>query len=306
MRIAVLLSSIVVAAVLEAGAQTTPAKPTALPQPGTTQTTPAKAPAQPQTGTPQTTPAKPPAQPQTGTPQTTPAPAQTRKPTTSTSTRSGMAITVADPRGVTLTGVRVEAMGPTLRDGDTNASGQINYAGIMPGVYRLRFSGDGWITFEREVTLRSGQIADVDVTLNPAPKPPPAPEPPAPQPVVVQAPAPGPKGEAWTIGIEGVLEKDYIGKELQRDSLLSCSGSERAMMIQLNGAMEHRLYENGETVYYVLGGEGTATINGRKSSIKTNDFVSVPRGTVHAFDRTGKRALVLLAVLSGEPCERVK
>lgn len=218
-----------------------------------------------------------------------------------------MAITVADPRGVTLTGVRVEAMGPTLRDGETNASGQINYAGVMPGVYRLRFSGDGWITFEREVTLRSGQIADVDVTLNPAPKPPPAPEPPPPQlQPVVQAPAHGPKGETQLIGIEGLLEKEFVGKDVRRESLLSCSGSERATMIQLNGPMPERLYENGDTVYYVLGGEGAAMIEGRKSSIKTNDFVSVPRGTAHTFDRTGKRALVLLAILSGEPCERAR
>jgi mannose-6-phosphate isomerase-like protein (cupin superfamily) len=77
-------------------------------------------------------------------------------------------------------------------------------------------------------------------------------------------------------------------------------------MIQLNGPMPERLYESGDTVYYVLGGEGTATIEGRRSSIKTNDFVSVPRGTAHAFDRTGKRALVLLAILSGEPCERAR
>jgi hypothetical protein len=281
MRIALLLSSIVAAAI-EAGAQTTPAKPPVQPQTGTTQTTPAK----PQPGT------------------TTPAP-QPRRSTTPASTRSGMAITVADPRGAVLTGVRVEAMGPTLREGETNASGQINYPGLMPGVYRLRFSGDGWITFEREVTLRAGQVGDVDVTLNPAPKPPPAPEPPPPQPVV-QTPEPGPKGQAQTIGIEGLLEKEFVGKDPRRESLLSCSGNERATMIQLNGPLPQRLYENGDAVYYVLGGDGAATIDGHKTSIKTNDFVSVPRGTAHAFDRTGKRALVLLAVLSGEPCERAK
>jgi hypothetical protein len=272
MRIAVLLSSIV-AAVIEAGAQTTPAKPPAQPQTGTTQTKPAPAP-------------------------------QTRKPATNASTRSGMAITVADPRGVVLSGVRVEAMGPTQRDGETNSGGQINYPGIMPGLYRLRFSGDGWIMFEREVTLRTGQVVDVDVTLNPAPTPPPAPEPVS-QPVV-EVPADGPKGETQMIGIEALLEKEFIGKEPRRESLLSCSGSERAMMIQLNGPMPERLYENGDAVYYVLGGEGAATIDGRRSPIKTNDFVSVPRGTAHAIDRTGKRALVLLAVLSGEPCEQAK
>ena len=217
-----------------------------------------------------------------------------------------MAITVTDPTGATLQGIRVEVSGASTRSGETDGSGNLNFPGLMAGTYRLRFDGDDVISFEREVTLRAGQVLDVDVSLNPAPEPPPPPPPPP----APEAPAPeavvGPKGEPTSLDVTVLLEKEFIGKAPRRESLLSCSGNERTMMIQLNEAMPQRLYENADAVYYVLGGEGAVTIDGKMSNIATYGFVSIPRGTLHAFDRRGKRSLVLLSVLSGEPCEQAK
>ena len=82
-----------------------------------------------------------------------------------------MAITATSPKGATLSGVHVELTGPTDRNADTDASGQVNFPGLPAGTYRLRFSGDHVTTFEREVTVRAGQIGDVDVSLNPASEP---------------------------------------------------------------------------------------------------------------------------------------
>ena len=69
-----------------------------------------------------------------------PAPAQAR---------GGMALTVTDPAGATLAGVKVDANGPTMRSGTTNASGQINFTGMQAGTYRLTFSGEEVTAFER-------------------------------------------------------------------------------------------------------------------------------------------------------------
>src|SRR5688500_5404730 len=41
--------------------------------------------------------------------------------------RAGMAITVTNPAGATIPGVRVEVLGASDRSGETNASGQINF-----------------------------------------------------------------------------------------------------------------------------------------------------------------------------------
>jgi hypothetical protein len=216
-----------------------------------------------------------------------------------------MAITVTSPLGATIAGVQVSMMGPSERGGQTDSGGQINFPGLQAGTYRLRFSGDMVTTFEKEVIVRAGQIADVDVSLSPASEPKvimtPAPAPP-PSP----APTLGPKGEPLTHLIGDLLEKEYVGKQPRRETLLSCSGSERASMIQLNEALPERLYESADAIYYVLGGEGSIRMDGRETKLGLNAFVSVPRGTSHSFTRRGNRLLVLLSVLSGEPCEEAR
>jgi len=219
-----------------------------------------------------------------------------------------MAITVTDPKGATLRDISVSATGPTTRNGETDASGQLNLTGLMAGTYRLRFDGEKVISFEREVAVRGAQVLDVDVTLNPAPEPPPPPAP-VPQPVPAPAPVPakvGPKGQPQTVAILDWLDKEFVGREPRRESVLACSGNERTTILQLNEPLPQRLYEDADIVYYVLGGEGNVTLDGRNSRIGTNAFVSVPRGTAHTFEKRGNRPLMLLAVLGGEPCERAK
>ena len=218
-----------------------------------------------------------------------------------------MAITVTSQQGVTIPGVKVALMsGPTERNGETDGSGQVNFPGLQAGTYRVRFSGDNVTAFEKEVVVRAGQIADVDVSLSPAPEP---------KVVVKEAPAlppgpatpvAGPKGEPVTHAIGDLLEKEYVGRQPRRETLLSCSGNERASMIQLNEPMPERLYENADAIYYVLGGEGTLMLNGKETKLGLNGFASVPRGTSHSFIKRGSRLLVLLSVLSGEPCEQAR
>jgi hypothetical protein len=196
-------------------------------------------------------------------------------------------------------------LGATERTGETTPGGQVNFPGLQAGTYRVRFSGDEVITFEREVTLRAGQILDVDVTLNPAPPPPPAAAAPAPA-AAPAAPPTGPTGQPLTLAVPDLLEKNFVGTQPRRETVLSCSGSTRTTMIQLNMPLPDRLYETADAAYYVIGGEGSVRLGGRDVMLGTNGYVSVPRGTVHAFTRTGRRPLILLAVLSGEPCEEPK
>jgi mannose-6-phosphate isomerase-like protein (cupin superfamily) len=302
MRIVLLLSLILTFS--QASAQTPstqkPAPTAQTPAPPKTATPPAQpAPAPPKTGT---TPAQPaPAQP-APTPRATPAPAR-RAPAT---TRGGIAITATSRQGATLAGVQVSISGPTERTDQTDASGQLTFPSLLTGTYRLRFEGEKVTTFEKEVTVQNGRVTDVDVMLNPAPEP---------KVVVAQTAPPaqagpslGPKGQALTVGVESVLEKEFVRNQERRESLLSCSGNERSTLLQLNKAMPERLYEDADAVYYVIGGLGTIQLDGKSRELALNDFVSVPRGTSHSFANRSKggRALVLLAVLSGEPCEQAR
>jgi hypothetical protein len=285
MRIVLLLSFILIAS--QASAQTpSTQKPAPAPPPKTA--TPAQpAPAQPA--------APRPAAPATTTPRRTPTP----------TTRGGIAITATSPQGATLPGVRVSISGPTERSDQTDASGQLTMPSLLTGTYRIRFEGEKVTAFEKEVTVQTGRVTEVDVMLNPAPEPKVVAAP-APAPSAPSGPALGPKGEPLTVGVVALLEKEFVKDQPRRESLLACSTNQRTTMIQLNKQLPERLYEDADAVYYVLGGEGTIQLNGKNSQLATYDFVSVPRGTSHSFTNRGKRALVLLAVLSGEPCEQAK
>jgi hypothetical protein len=211
---------------------------------------------------------------------------------------------VTSPRGEALAGIRVELVGPVTRMAETDGKGAVNVTALAAGTYRARFAGDEVITFEKEIVVRGGQTADVDVTLNAAPPPPPPPPPPAPAaPPPPAAPPVGPAGQPRTLDIPALLEKEFIGNQPRRETLLSCSGNTRTMMIQLNAPLPERLYDTADASYYVVGGEGAASIAGAERKQATNAYISVPRGTLHSFTRTGRRPLILLAVLSGAPCE---
>ena len=219
-----------------------------------------------------------------------------------------MAITVTDPRGATLSGVRVEILGASNRSGETDASGQLNFPGLQAGVYRLRFSGDKVISFEKEVTLRAGQTADVDVALNPAPPPPEPPPPPPPAgPEPPPPPASGPAGQPQTLSIVDLVGRELIpNNQPRRETLVSCSGNTRTTLVQLNQDQPQRLYDTAEINYYVVAGEGAVRLDGRETAIAAGSLVSLPRATPHALVRRGRRPLILLVTLSGVACEEAR
>jgi mannose-6-phosphate isomerase-like protein (cupin superfamily) len=216
-----------------------------------------------------------------------------------------MAIMVTDETGKPWGGVRVVISGPTERSGTTDSGGQLRVTGLQAGTYRLRFSSDDVVAFEREVTVRAGQTGDIDVTLTAAPPPPPPPAAPAPQ--EPAEPVVGPSGRTAATSLTEFLKRNQVGgTEPRRDTLISCSGNTRAMLVQMNQDQPSRSYANAEVTYYVIQGEGVLRVDMREGALTPGTFVSVPRATSHEILRRGKRPLVLIAQVSGEPCEEAK
>lgn len=217
--------------------------------------------------------------------------------------RSGVAITVTDTHGLPIPGVHVTIAGPSDRTGETDGSGQVNFVGMQPGGYRARFDGDKVVSFEREVTVRSGQPTGIDVTLNQAlPPPPPPPAPPVEKPVAVV----GPPGSPQILSIVDLAEKQLSGNAPRRETLVACSGNTRTMLVVLNQDQPDRLYDGAEMEYYVVAGQGALRLNGRETPLAAGSYASIPRNTTHSIAKRGNRALILLSVLSGEPCEQAK
>jgi mannose-6-phosphate isomerase-like protein (cupin superfamily) len=218
-----------------------------------------------------------------------------------------MAITVTDMRGGTIPDVHVEISGPTMRMGETNGSGQLNFPGLQIGTYRLRFTGDPVTAFEKEVTLRAGQIADVDVTLTAAP-----PKPVAPPPAVVAPPPPppavvGPVGAPQSLSLYDLAERELAAKQPRREILVACSGNLRTMLVFLTTQDQtQRIYETAEVSYYVLGGQANVRVNDKDNLLAAGGYVAVPRNVPFSIVRRGKNPVSLLSILSGEPCDAPK
>jgi mannose-6-phosphate isomerase-like protein (cupin superfamily) len=305
MRNALLLSLLVAglagAALEGEAAQGQPApapKPTQQPAPAPTK------PAPPTTAAPKPAPPTQPA-PTPGGQATTPAP---RRPAAAPAgSRAGMAITITDAGGATISGVSVSADGPTMRNGESNASGQINFPGLLAGVYRLRFEGDAVVEFEKEVTVRAGQVLAVDVMLTAAKKvapPPPAPVV-APPPPVAAAPT-GPAGQLQVLSLVDLAEKELERKQPRRETLVACSANTRSTLLQLNQDQPQRLYEFAESLLYVIAGEGFVRVGEKETRMVAGSFASIPRDTPFVVGRRGRNPVIFLSVLSGEPCDAAK
>jgi hypothetical protein len=307
MRTALLLSCLAVCAV-SALAQTQPAATNPPASPSSTQPAAGQPATSGQSAQPRATtaPAKP------ATQNTAPAAAAGRG-APPASSRGGIALTVTDMRGTTIDGVHAELIGlPTLRSGETEGGGLINFPGLPAGTYRLRFTGPTVTTFEREVTIVPPKILALDINLNPAPPPKEtikvvevlAPAPPAPAPVV--APAPGPVGQPQVVSLVDLAMKELDRRQPRLESLVACSGEARSTLLQINEDQPPRLYENAESFFYVVAGEGVLRVNDKESKLVAGTFASVPRQTSFVLARRGRNPLVLHAILSGEPCAEAK
>ncbi|MGH9308055.1 MAG: carboxypeptidase regulatory-like domain-containing protein [Vicinamibacterales bacterium] len=241
---------------------------------------------------------KPPAQPapQPSQPQQKPRPAQPSR----GGGGSTLTVEVTDKSGNGLADVRVAAAGPVDRSGETGQNGSIAFRSMRGGTYRLRFEHEGFTTLEREFVMRN-QATTVSVALTAAPvKPAPAPEPP---------PAPEPKPERSTrvveprsLSLPDFLDKNLIGGEPQKETLLACAEGGTARLLQVRDPLDEQHADVDEVLYVVAGG-GTVRMRNQDTKMSPGHFALVPRGTPHSLRREGRNPLILLSVLAGSPCD---
>jgi hypothetical protein len=249
-------------------------------------------------------PAPPPAQPPAPKP-TAPA-AQAPRPRPSGTATTTAQLFITDASGRAIENVTVSVMGPVDREVKSPASGPTRIEGLRAGTYRVRFSHERFITFEREIAWRAGTAApEMSITLNAAPTPAPAP---APTPAVAPPPTPStpnlpPPGVAKTVGIPEFLEKNFItNREPHKENLIGCSGLGQALLWQIREPWTGRQHEAADGMFYVVAGEGRLKLGEREFNVASGAFAVVPRGTTYNLSRTGRNPLMVLAVLAGAPC----
>jgi hypothetical protein len=235
----------------------------------------------------------------------TPAPAPTpprTQPRTATSASSTLAVHVTDKSGNGVPNVAVAVSGPVERSGVTGSDGSLAFRSMRAGTYRLRFEHDSFITLERELTTTRG-AADVAVALNPAPPKPVV----APPPPVQPAAAPAERRtlrpvEPRTLPIIDFVERNLIGSEPQKTSLIACTDGGAARILQVKEPLNNQQNEAADQLLYVVAGAGVVRVRDQSYRADPGWFVLIPHGVPHSIRREGRNPLIALTVAMGSPC----
>jgi mannose-6-phosphate isomerase-like protein (cupin superfamily) len=249
---------------------------------------------------PQAAPARPPAQ--------TAAPASPPQARSRPAAAAPIKVIVRDGSGSPLGGVMIAVTGPANQQTTTAPDGTAALNGLRDGSYRLRFQSEGFITLEREVTIRGRQADAIEVWLSAAPPPPappplpPAPEPPPPPPPSPSSVASTPSGPPVFVSIPEFLDKNYIGREPLKESILGCFADSTSRLLQLRDSVAEHTHSDLDEMVYVVAGEGTVRVRAQSSTVTAGSLSIIPHGQPHAIERRGKNPLVVLSMLTGAPC----
>jgi len=217
-------------------------------------------------------------------------------------------IIVRDVSGTPLDGVSVTIGGSGSSRATTNAQGVVDVK-LADGSYRFRFEQHGFITLEREVAIRRTQPTEIDVALNAAPAllapepPPPTPEPPPPPPPAPSPTAPVAAGPPSYFSITAFLDKNFIGREPLKESVLGCAPGATTRLLQLREALAPHTHDDLDEVLYVIAGEGAIRVGNEETAVTAGSLSMIPRGVTHAVERRGKNPLIVLSTLAGAPCQ---
>ena len=247
---------------------------------------------------PPTQPTPPPAQPPATQPPATAKPKPAAPKPRPAPRSATLAISVADPSGAPIPNVSVTLEGPTSRSTRTEG-GRIALEELPTGRYTVRFEQDGFVTVEKEVTAAGGKPIEMKITMKPmpapsAPPPPPAPEAPSKKPSVDAKPA--------VFDVPSVFEKEFVGRGAGKTTPLGCGGEGSASLIQLNQPLQQHSHDDSDEFLYVVGGEGTATVQGTTQKLKAGILLFVPSGTPHGLSASGRNPLVVMSIRAGAGC----
>jgi mannose-6-phosphate isomerase-like protein (cupin superfamily) len=218
-------------------------------------------------------------------------------------------IIVRNVSGTPLDGVNVTIGGPGNGRATTDAQGVADVT-LADGSYRFRFEHHGFITLEREVAIRHTQPVEIDVALN-ADLTPEAPEPRLPAtapPPVLPAPPSSPSapvaaaGPPAYVSITAFLDKNFIGREPLKESILGCTPDATTRLLQLRESLASHTHDELDEILYVVAGEGAVRVGDDVTPLTAGSLSMIPRGVGHAIERRGKNPLIVLSTLAGAPC----
>jgi mannose-6-phosphate isomerase-like protein (cupin superfamily) len=211
-----------------------------------------------------------------------------------------MALAVTDLAGEAAANVHVVLTGPVSREGTTGRDGGLRFQTLRAGTYRLRFESPEFITFEREVAVKTGPTVEVEVSLARVPEKPAPPPSPTPAPPVAQEAASvvaNPNAAVALLSLPDWIEKNLIGRsDPQRETVVGRAPAATARVVQVREPIKDRVRSDADEMLYVIAGEGMLRANGREYDIDAGSLVVIPRGVSYSLERRGRNPLVALSM----------
>ena len=221
-----------------------------------------------------------------------------KKATSAPARTSSVQISVRDQNRAPLSGVHLILSGAAAGAYTTGAAGTTVIPKLKDGLYRVRCEHAGFITLEREFTVRGGVMKTaIDVVLNPA------------QPSAGSAPSDaasastaGPSGPPVTVSITDFLDRNFIGREPMRESVLACRPLEAVRLLQMREPVARHVHDRVDEIIYVVAGDGVLRLGENAIALRPATLVVVPHGSNHAFEIRGKKPLIAVSTLAGAAC----
>ena len=157
------------------------------------------------------------------------------------------------------------------------------------------------------MTIGRGQPATIMVALDAA-LPPPAPVP-VPVPVVAIVPAPPPEppppaagdGPPIHVSIPAFLDKNFIGRDPLKESVLGCTAGATTQMLQLRDSLALHTHADLDEILYVVAGDGVVRVRDETMTLAPGSLTVIPRG-LPPTTAPGRNPLIVLATLAGAAC----
>jgi Cupin domain/Carboxypeptidase regulatory-like domain len=198
--------------------------------------------------------------------------------------------------GSSIDGVRVSLSGDASAEFTTAGAGLVILPNLTDGTYRVRCEKEGLVTVEREFAVKAGAPASIELVMNSQPPAPPPPQPPPP------AAEPMPAGPPVSMVIADFVDRNFIGREPIKESILACKPLETVRLLQMREAIAAHTHAEGDELIYVIAGEGNVRLGDEVVALKPSSLVVVPSGLSHQLERRGKNPLIVMSTLTGEPC----
>jgi mannose-6-phosphate isomerase-like protein (cupin superfamily) len=105
------------------------------------------------------------------------------------------------------------------------------------------------------------------------------------------------------VSILDFLDKNSIGRDPLKESVLGCTGDSTTRVLQIRDALALHTHAALDEMIYVVAGDGTVRLGTQATPISAGSLAVVPRGVPHSLERRGKNPLTVLSVLAGAPCQ---